>query len=90
MPERAHHRFWPKRLPHSLRVPQTSLWFNLEVSARRYSDKPALVFFDRSLSYRELHAQAERVAAHLQAHGVQAGDRVMLLMQNSPQWVAAC
>jgi fatty-acyl-CoA synthase len=90
MTERAHHRFWPKRLPHSLRVPQTSLWFNLEVSARRYPEKPALVFFDRTLSYRELYDQAERVAAHLQAHGVQAGDRVMLLMQNSPQWVVAC
>ncbi len=44
MTERAHHRFWPKRLPHSLRVPQTSIWFNLEVNARRYPDKPALVF----------------------------------------------
>ncbi len=90
MPIRAHHRFWPKRLPHSLRVPQTSLWFNLEVNAQRYPDKPALVFFDRTLSYRELHQQAKRVAAHLQAHGVQAGDRVMLLMQNCPQWVVAC
>lgn len=90
MTERAHHRFWPKRLPHSLRVPQTSIWFNLEVNARRYPDKPALVFFDRTLSYHELHEQAERVAAHLQAHGVQTGDRVMLLMQNSPQWVVAC
>jgi fatty-acyl-CoA synthase len=90
MSERAHHRFWPKRLPHSLRVPQTSLWFNLEVSARRYPDKPALVFFDCTLSYRELYEQAERVAAHLQAHGVKTGDRVMLLMQNSPQWVVAC
>ena len=90
MPTRAHHAFWPKRLPRSLRVPQTSLWFNLAVNAQRYPDKPALVFFDRTLSYRELHQQAERVAAHLQAHGVQAGDRVMLLMQNSPQWVVAC
>ena len=90
IPTRAHHAFWPKRLPRSLRVPQTSLWFNLEVNAQRYPDKPALVFFDRTLSYRELHDQAERVAAHLQAHGVQTGDRVLLLMQNSPQWVVAC
>jgi fatty-acyl-CoA synthase len=90
MTERAHHAFWPKRLPRSIRPPQTSLWFNLVVSARRYPDKPALVFFDRELSYRELHDQAERVAAHLQASGVQAGDRVILLMQNCPQWVVAC
>jgi fatty-acyl-CoA synthase len=89
MTERAHHAFWPKRLPRSIRPPQTSLWFNLVVSAHRYPDKPALVFFDRELSYRELHDQAERVAAHLQASGVQAGDRVILLMQNCPQWVVA-
>lgn len=44
MPTRAHHRFWPKRLPRSLRVPDTSLWFNLAVNAQRYPDKPALVF----------------------------------------------
>jgi len=36
MTERAPHRFWPKCLPHNQRVPQTSLWFNLEVNARRY------------------------------------------------------
>ncbi|MDM7948073.1 long-chain fatty acid--CoA ligase [Hydrogenophaga sp.] len=90
MTERAHHVFWPKRLPRSIRPPQTSLWFNLVVSAQRYPDKPALVFFDRQISYRELHDQAERVAAHLQVQGVKAGDRVILLMQNCPQWVIAC
>ena len=89
VPESSHHRFWPKRLPHSIHPPQTSLWFNLVVSAQRFPNKPALVFFDQSLSYRELQRQAESVAAHLQAHGVQAGDRVILLMQNAPQWVAA-
>jgi fatty-acyl-CoA synthase len=87
--ERPHHRFWPRRLPHRTTPPTTSLWENLAVSARRYPDKPALVFFDQSLSYRELHAQAERLAAHLHSHGVQAGDRVLLLMQNCPQWVVA-
>jgi fatty-acyl-CoA synthase len=87
--ERAHHRFWPRRLPRALRPPQTSLWQNLAVSALRYPDKPALVFFDQTLTYRELHDQAERLAAHLAAHGVASGDRVILLMQNCPQWVVA-
>jgi fatty-acyl-CoA synthase len=89
MAERPHHRFWPKRLPRSIRPPHTSVWFNLVVSAQRYPDKPALVFFDQQLSYRDLHDQTERVAAHLQAQGVQSGDRVMLLMQNCPQWIVA-
>jgi fatty-acyl-CoA synthase len=88
-PERPHHRFWPTRLPHRLTPPATSLWFNLLVSAQRYPDKAALVFFDQVLTYRELFEQAERMAAHLHAQGVKAGDRVILLMQNCPQWVVA-
>jgi fatty-acyl-CoA synthase len=86
---RPHHRFWPKRLPHRITPPATSLWDNLVVSARRYPDKPALVFFDQVTTYRELLEQAERLAAHLHTQGVQAGDRVILLMQNAPQWVVA-
>jgi fatty-acyl-CoA synthase len=42
---RAHHRFWPRRLPHAITPPATSLWDNLETSARRYPNKAALVFF---------------------------------------------
>jgi fatty-acyl-CoA synthase len=87
---RAHHRVWPKRLPHRLTPPATSLWPNLVVSAMRYPDKPALVFFDRTTTYRDLLAQAERLAAHLRAQGVQDGDRVIVFMQNCPQWVVAC
>jgi fatty-acyl-CoA synthase len=84
-----HHRFWPRRLPHRLTPAATSLWENLAVSARRYPDKPATVFFDQALSYRDLLQQAERLAAHLHTQGVQSGDRVLLLMQNCPQWVVA-
>jgi len=84
-----HHRFWPQRLPHRITPPATSLWHNLAVSALRYPDKTALVFFDQVLTYRELFDQAERLAGHLREQGVQDGDRVILLMQNCPQWVVA-
>lgn len=87
--ERAHHRVWPRRLPHTLHPPATSLWHNLAVSALRYPDKPALVFFDRQTRYAELLAQAERLAAHLRTQGVQDGDRVIVFMQNCPQWIVA-
>ncbi len=86
---RPHHRFWPARLPLSITPPATSLWHNLAVSALRYPDKAALVFFDRVLTYREWHDQAERLAAHLRQQGVRDGDRVLLLMQNCPQWAVA-
>jgi fatty-acyl-CoA synthase len=84
-----HHRFWPTRLPHSITSPATSLWHNLAVSALRYPDKTALVFFDQVLTWRQVFDRAERLAAHLREQGVQDGDRVILLMQNCPQWVVA-
>ena len=84
-----HHKFWPKRLPLSITPPQTSLWHNLAVSALRFPDKPALVFFDQMLSYREVLQQAERLAATLYRLGVRKGDRVLLNLQNCPQWVVA-
>ena len=86
---RAHHRFWPKRLPHAITPPATSLWDNLETNARRYPHKAALVFFGRVFSYLELLQKAERLAACLQGMGVIRGDRVMLSMQNCPQLVIA-
>ena len=84
-----HFQVWPKRLPHSITAPATSLWHNLAVSALRFPEKPALVFFDRVLSYREVMQQAERLAATLCQMGVKRGDRVVLNMQNCPQWVIA-
>jgi fatty-acyl-CoA synthase len=89
LPERPHHRFWPRRLPRALTAPDTSLWFNLEVAARRYPDKAAYLFFGRALSFSALHTQAEALAGWLQAQGVAAGDRVALFMQNCPQYVVA-
>ena len=84
-----HHPFWPKRLPLSITPPQTSLWHNLAVSALRFPDKPALVFFDQALSYASVLHQAERLAATLHRLGVRKGDRVLLNLQNCPQWVVA-
>ncbi len=86
---RAHQRFWPKRLPYGITPPATSLWDNLETSARRYPQKAALVFFGRVLGYAEVLEQAERLAACLHRLGVKKGDRVLLNMQNCPQLVIA-
>src|SRR5690349_4213516 len=89
MQQRPHYKFWPKRLPHSITVPATSLWHNLATSAARYPDKAALVFFGRVMSYREFADQVERLAGTLHAMGVKRGDRVVLNMQNCPQLVIA-
>lgn len=69
-------------------VPQTHLFHNLQVSAARYPGKPAIVYYDSVLTYAALHEDCERLAGFLQqACGVRRGDRVLLYLQNSPQWV---
>ena len=59
---RAHYKFWPKRLPHAITLPVTSLWDNLETNARRYPNKAALVFFGTVLTYIQLLQKAEQLA----------------------------
>lgn len=87
---RTHHNFWPTGLPHDATAPETNLFYNLEVSATRYPDKTFSIFFGGVLTYRRLKQEAESLAGYLQCEcGVAAGDRVLLVMQNSPQFVIA-
>jgi fatty-acyl-CoA synthase len=84
-----HYSFWPARVPHSISLPETTLWDNLDISARRFPNKDALIFLGTRLTYADLRKQAEKLAAYLQSVGVQKGDRVVLNMQNCPQLVIA-
>ena len=82
-------KFWPKRVPRTITPPQIPLWDNLAISAKRYPDKTALVFFGTLITYADLLQKAERLAAYLCRLGVKKGDRVVLNMQNCPQLVMA-
>ena len=85
-----HYAHWPVGLPFHLTVPATSVYVNLQISALRYPDKPAIIYYDAILTYRQLHEAVLALAGYLQdTCGVQRGDRVLLDMQNSPQWVIA-
>ena len=87
--DRPHFKIWPRRLPRAVIAPETSLWFNLEVTARRFPNRTAYLFFGQPLTYRELHDQAVALAGWLQRAGVQAGDRVAIYLQNCPQFAIA-
>jgi fatty-acyl-CoA synthase/long-chain acyl-CoA synthetase len=81
---------WPPGLPATLHRPATSLFYNVEVAARRYPDKTALQTFGNAVRYGELHAAIETLAGYLQqACGVAPGDRVLLFSQNCPQFIVA-
>ena len=61
----------------------------LERSARVFPDKVAVVYGDRTLTYRQLAEEATRVAHALRASGIQPGDRVAYLMANLPEMLVA-
>ncbi|MDY6947349.1 MAG: long-chain fatty acid--CoA ligase [Pseudomonadota bacterium] len=87
---RKHFDFWPVGLPREITAPATNLFYNAEVSATRYPDKPYLIFYEAPLTFARFRDEAQRLAGYLQHDlGVAAGDRVLLVMQNSPQFILA-
>src|ERR1700681_2971885 len=85
-----HFAYWPKRWPRVFPVPATSVAHNLATSAARYPEHPAIIYYDTPITYRRLWDEVERLAGYLEHRaGVRRGDRVLLFMQNSPQFVIA-
>jgi long-chain acyl-CoA synthetase len=60
----------------------------LEEAARRYGGKTAVAMGDRRLSYAQLDEEANKVANALLGMGVRKGDRVAILLPNSPEFAA--
>ncbi|MFJ4502820.1 long-chain fatty acid--CoA ligase [Streptomyces sp. NPDC088864] len=69
--------------------PAETLVHAFRASVERAPDHPALAYFDGRLSYRETDALSDSVAGHLAARGLAPGDRVAIMLQNSPQFVLA-
>lgn len=78
---------YPNRVPRKLSIPETTLFENLEISTRRYPNKTALNYYGNKISYRELYSEVLSLAGYLQAKGISQGDRILLFMQNAPQWI---
>ena len=79
---------WPRHFPRSLTIPRTTLWHNLAAAAARYPEKPVTIFYDSRLTYARFRREAEALAGWLQQRcGLRKGERVLLDMQNSPQFM---
>ncbi|TPQ35827.1 MULTISPECIES: long-chain fatty acid--CoA ligase [Cupriavidus] len=77
-------------VPYDFHMPETTLFENLEISARRFPGKTAIQFYGNAISYTALLDEVKRLAGYLQhVCGVGQGDRVVLFSQNSPQFIAA-
>ncbi|MBP2559855.1 amino acid adenylation domain-containing protein [Neorhizobium galegae] len=61
----------------------------LRDSARRFGKKTALIAGDVRLSYAELDALSDRLAASLASSGIKPGDRVLMVLDNAHEAVVS-
>ncbi len=61
----------------------------LEETVRRFADRPAVFYEGRTISYRELAQDVDRLAAGLAKLGIAPGDKVGIWMSNIPEWITA-
>ena len=90
---------YEKGVPHSVNIPAVPLYRILDDSAERYPNSQAIHFLLKYLkfgleigsrmTFAEVKQNTDRFAAALHKLGVRQGDRVALMMPNTPQQVLA-
>ena len=60
----------------------------LRTNAEKFGDQPAVLFYDRTITYRDIDKASDRVAATLDRMGVKEGEIVSMMMNNSPEFYA--
>ena len=70
-------------------IPRQPVHELVEAQVHRTPDAVAVVHGERELTYGELNAGADQLAQHLQVFGVEAGDRVAILLERSIALVVA-
>lgn len=77
------------RVPATVAIPNVPVVQFLHSAARRFPKRTAVRFEGASLSYRRLQRRTNLFANALRALGLEKGERVMLILPNSPQWIMA-
>jgi len=80
---------YPEGDPKALEVPDISALDMFERTVSRRPQAPAIHYFDSTITYGELDSLTDSMAAGLKDLGVNKGDRVILQLQNIPQFLIA-
>jgi long-chain acyl-CoA synthetase len=72
-------------VPESVNFRDITLHEGLTRSAAQFPDRPALIFFGKSINYRDLNLMVSAFASALKDMGVKPGDKVALLLPNLVQ-----
>src|SRR5499433_433569 len=83
-------RHWPATVDEkSIRLPEELLPVTLARQARRVPGRTAIQYYGRAITFAELDAAVGAFAGFLKGRGVEAGDRVAIFLENSPQFAIA-
>jgi long-chain acyl-CoA synthetase len=80
-------KFWPEGVPKHIDFPEVPLQELLIKSAKDFPEKPAIVYYDKEMTYRDLNNLSDKFAAALDGLGVKKGDKVAIFLPNIPQFV---
>ena len=80
---------YDKGVPQTIEYPKAPLFYFLEEAARKFPDHACTIFKGAVISYREINALTDHMAAALVGMGIKKGDRVGIFMPNTPQFVIA-
>jgi long-chain acyl-CoA synthetase len=88
-----HNRPWltsySKDTPRTIPIPRQPLHRFLESAAEWVPKHTATIFYESKLTYQQLNARVNQFAHALHGLGVRPGDRVMIVLPNTPQLVIA-
>lgn len=80
---------YPVGLSTEIEIPLRSIGKTFDEAAAKWKNKTAIIFYGRKFSYKELQEKVHRFANGLRHLGVKKGDRVGLLVLNSPDFIIA-
>lgn len=82
-------KHYPEGVPHSIEYPAVGLYQLLKDTASSHPEYLAMTFNEQDTTYGELNEKVDRFAAVLAGAGIGKGDRVALMLINSPIYVIA-
>jgi long-chain acyl-CoA synthetase len=84
---RAWFKYYDPEVPHHLTYPRIPLHSLLDHTATKNPTGPCTNFFGKQLTYQQIKELSDRFASSICNLGVRKGDRVVLLLPNSPQFL---
>lgn len=78
---------YPDEIPANLIYDDKPIYSYLEQAATQFPEKTAIHFMGKEMTYQRLYQDAGKLAAYLKTIGLKKGDRVAIMLPNTPQAV---